>query len=280
MSPAFFILWQGIMTTYVDIGPWSLTTYSLFHAAGVLSAGVLSVRELRRLGFSVLSILGTLVLFLLFTHLAAHTYHVVTHRALFLTNPRGLFNFWNRGLAFHGGLVGAGLAILLAARLSRRAAWELADAFAPPAALALVFFRLGCYSRGCCHGLPCGEDFPLAGWSTGLIRNQELSLHPTQLYAATAALVLFVLLRALRRRKLFQGELVIVFLLYISTQRFLIEFLRESHLRERLPFTVLSLQLNMSQVFALGFFLLGLVLLALRRRALRDGLAAARTQGK
>ena len=48
----------------------------------------------------------------------------------------------------------------------------------------------------------------------------------------------------------------------------------------RLPFTLLSLQLNASQIFALGFFLLGLVLLTLRRRAFREGLAVAKTQGK
>jgi len=257
------------MPPTLDIGPWTLTTYSLFHAAGIVTAGTLGLRELRRLGFSVLSVLGILFLFLVFTHLAAHLYHVVTHRALYLTNPRGLFNFWNRGLAFHGGLAGATLAVLLAARMSRRSAWELADALAPPAALALFFFRLGCFSRGCCHGKPCGEGFPLAGWSTGLIRNVETSLHPTQLYGAAAALVLFVLLWMLRRRRHFPGELVIVFLLWVSTQRFLIEFLRDSHLRDRLPFPVLSLWLNASQLFALGFFLLGLILLALRYRAVR-----------
>jgi len=257
------------MPPNVDIGPWSLTTYSLFHAAGILLAGFLSVRELRRVGLSAWSILGTLLLFLLFTHLAAHAYHVLAHRALFLTDPRNLCNVWNRGLAFHGGLVGAGLAVLTAARATRRSPWELADALAPPAALALFFFRLGCFGRGCCHGQPCGEDFLLAGWSTRLVRNVETSLHPTQLYEAAAALLLFALLWFLRRRRRFPGELVIAFLLGVSAQRFLIEFLRDSHLRERHPLTVFSAPLDTSQLFALGFFLLGLALLPLALRGRR-----------
>lgn len=258
------------MPPTLDIGPWSLTTYSLFHAAGILAAGALGVRELRRLGYSARAVLGTLLLFVLFTHLAAHAYHVAAHGALFLANPRGLCNFWNRGLAFHGGMVGAVLAVLLAARATRRSAWELADALAPPAALALFFFRLACFSRGCCHGRPCGEDFPLAGWSTRLVRNVETSVHPTQLYAAAAMLALFVLLWVLRRRRRFPGELVIVFLLCVSTQRFLIEFLRDSHLRESRPLAALGIPfLDTSQLFALGFFALGLLLLALRLRARR-----------
>lgn len=258
------------MPPTIDIGPWSLTTYSLFHAAGILAAGALSVRELRRLGYSARSMLGTLLLFLLFTHLAAHAYHVVSHGARFLTNPRDLCNFWNRGLAFHGGLAGAALAVVTVAALGRRSPWELADALAPPAALALVFFRVACFSRGCCHGQPCGEDFPLAGWSTRLVRNVETSLHPTQLYAAAAVLVLFCLLWVLRRRRHFPGELAVVFLLYVPAQRFLIEFLRDSHLRESRPLADLGLPfLDTSQLFALGFFALGLILLALRRHALR-----------
>ncbi len=259
------------MYTHVDIGPWTLTTYTLSHVTGVLVAGGLSYREIRRIGFTPFPALGSLLFLVLAVHVTAHAYHVAVHLARYLTDPRGLFNFWNQGLAIHGGLIGAGLAILLVAGLGRCSPWQLTDALAPAAALALFFFRLGCYGRGCCHGLPCGEDFLFAGLSTKLIRNAEISVHPTQLYSAVATLILFAILWVLRRRKLFEGELGIIFLLFYSTQRFLIEFLRASHLEGRTPIILLSKPLNTNQVFAASFFVCGLVLLAFRWKVLREG---------
>jgi phosphatidylglycerol:prolipoprotein diacylglycerol transferase len=97
----------------------------------------------------------------------------------------------------------------------------------------------------------------------------ETSLHPTQLYEAAAALVLFGLLRGLRRRKRIEGELLILFLLWSGAQRFLVEFLRDSHLQGRLPFSVVSVQLNTNQLFAIGFSALGVVLFFFRWHAFR-----------
>jgi len=269
-----------IVKPYLDIGPWSLTVYTLSHAAGMLTAGALCLRELTRSGLSTRRALGTLALFLVCAQAGAHVYHVAVHPVPSPGEAHALFDFWNRGLALHGGLVGAGLAVFLAAALWKRSPWQLADIFAAPAALALFFFRLGCYSRGCCHGLPCGEDFFLAGWSVKLIHNVETSLHPTQLYAAAADLVLFALLWAGRRRKLFEGQAVIFFLLFYSTQRFCIGFLRASYLEAEARLSFLALPLARDQLFALAFFALGLLLLVMRRRALRDGLASRRLRRK
>jgi phosphatidylglycerol---prolipoprotein diacylglyceryl transferase len=257
---------------HVRIGPWTLTLYTLFHAAGIVLAGTLGLRELRRIGFSVRSAASALLLFLVFAHAGAHFYHAVAQPVSDPGWSGGLLDFWTRGLALHGGLLGAGAAVLLASRIWSRSPWQFADALAPPAALALFFFRLGCFSRGCCYGRPCGERFLLAGWSTRLVHNVETSLHPTQLYEAAAALVLFGILWGLRRRKIFEGGLVISFLLGYGAQRFLIEFLRDSTLQGRLRFPVLFLQLNTNQLFALGFFALGAVLLLFRRQAFRKGL--------
>lgn len=261
------------MISRIHVGHWTLTTYTLSHIAGILVAAVLGYRELRRIGFRVFHAVGAILLLIFLTHVTAHAYHVYLNLARYLTDSRGLFNFWNQGLTIQGGMVGAGLALLLVSLLSKRSMWQIADALAPAAALSLVFFRLGCFSRGCCYGLPCGEDFIFAGITTKLIRNMDVSVHPTQLYAAAAALFLFVGLSVLRHRKLFEGELLIVFVLFLSAQRFFIEFLRYSHQKMQTSLTLFSQHLNRTQVFSLAFFALGLVLLALRWRAFREGFA-------
>ena len=261
------------MHPYIDIGSLTLTTYTILHSVGIVAGSMLGYRRLKRLQISTFAAMGILLLLIFSAHLGAHVYHVAANLARFLTNPRGLFNFWNQGLSIYGGLIGGGLAILLCSRLSRRSIWQLGDALAPAAVLALIFFRVGCYTRGCCHGLPCGEDSIFAGLRTRLIGNVETSVHPTQLYSAAAALVLLVVLMGLGRRKFFEGELLIVFLLLYSTQRFIIEFFRASYLIGRTPITLFSAPLNWNQLFAGAFFALGLILLAVRWRALREGVA-------
>ena len=51
----------------------------------------------------------------------------------------------------------------------------------------------------------------------------NIPLHPTQLYAALSGLVIFLVLMFLRKRKKFEGQIFVWFLILHSTGRLLIE---------------------------------------------------------
>ena len=105
------------------------------------------------------------------------------------------------------------------------------DVFAPGLALGHAIGRLGCFSAGCCWGLP--THLPWAVTFTNPRANElvgvplNMPLHPTQLYEAGAeALILACLLVFERRGRPFPGRTFWSYLLLYGISRFVIEFYR------------------------------------------------------
>ncbi len=117
--------------------------------------------------------------------------------------------------------------------------------------------------KGCCWGTPIGEEHPFHGLSVKLVRNSLLTLHPVQLYSAAAALAIFCILLALRRRSKTPGLLAVFFLLLYAAARFFLEFFRGDT-------PALFAGLTLSQGICILLFLAGSFLLFLRLRQTRD----------
>ena len=105
------------------------------------------------------------------------------------------------------------------------AKWSLAirvktgDSFAVPVPAAVAIGRLGCFVGGCCYGrqtsLPWGVNF-----GDGLRR------HPTQLYEAAFHATMALVLAGMRRRGMFRGQLIKLYIIAYLIYRFFTEFLR------------------------------------------------------
>ncbi len=184
----------------------------------------------------------------------------------YLDHPADVFRLWN-GLAFYGGLL---LATGVAAWYARRVRLpfaKVADIMGVGIPLGLVFGRLGCFLAGCCHGAPTGLPWGVTfDDPASLARPLGTPLHPTQLYSAGFALVLFASMWMLERRwKRFDGQVFLSFCVLYSAGRFLIEFVRNDNRGEF--FSDSSFSLSSSQLVALPVVLTCLVLLvALGRR--------------
>lgn len=141
----------------------------------------------------------------------------------YLAEPLAVFRVWQGGMSFHGGLIGAILAVVWLARRLGRPWLALTDFVAPAIALGLGFGRLGNFINGelwgAPTGLPWGMVFPQAG---------ELARHPTQLYEALLeGLVLFAVLWWFSSRARPLGAVSGLFLLLYGLFRSLVELLRE-----------------------------------------------------
>jgi phosphatidylglycerol:prolipoprotein diacylglycerol transferase len=126
--------------------------------------------------------------------------------------------------------------------------------------------------KGCCWGTPIGEGHPFHGLSVKLVRNSLLTLHPVQLYSATAALGIFCILLALRRRSKTPGMLAVLFLLLFAAARFFLEFFRGDT-------PALFAGLTLYQGVCILLFIAGSVLLFLRFRETRHEGSGVRDQG-
>ncbi|NYT65542.1 prolipoprotein diacylglyceryl transferase [Alcaligenaceae bacterium] len=175
--------------------------------------------------------------------------------AYYLTHPLEIFYVWEGGMAFHGGLLGVIVVLLLYARKRQKTLLEIGDFIAPLIPLGLAAGRLGNFINGELWGrattLPWGMVFPHTG--DGLAR------HPSQLYEmALEGFVLFALLWWFARKPRPVGQISAVFLIGYGAFRFLLEYTRE-------PDYFLGLfagGLSMGQLLSLPMILAGVIIFA------------------
>lgn len=266
---------------------WPLYAYPTLVALGFAVCIAVAMRLARRRGIDPTVVLDIGLLALVSSLLGAHLfYYVEFYRVHFADRPWwAALAFWEGGLVFYGGVIGAFLAGLgylwLYNRTARRRGrptvsfGAMADITAVVLPLGLLFGRTGCFLNGCCWGRPCALPFPLAvrfprgsfAWQRQLEQGaitadaaRTLPVYATQLYEATEGLVLFVLLLLLWRRRPAPGRVLAGFLMAYGPLRFLNESLRSQHPTAELTTIAGSFALTWSQIISVGLFVAGLLL--------------------
>ena len=144
--------------------------------------------------------------------------------------PLSVFYLWQGGMSFHGGLIGAIMAIAIYARRVRAPFLRHTDLAALLAAPGLGLGRLGNFIGGELPGRVASSDLP---WAMIYRHIDELPRHPSQLYQAfLEGVVLTAIMIFLARKWRPAGWLSAMFLIYYGVLRFISEFFREpdSHL--------------------------------------------------
>jgi phosphatidylglycerol:prolipoprotein diacylglycerol transferase len=110
--------------------------------------------------------------------------------AYYLQHPLEIPAVWKGGMAFHGGLIGAILAILLFARRLGADAWSVLDLCAAATPMGLFFGRLANFINAELWGRPSSMPWAMVFPGAG-----PMPRHPSQLYEALLeGIVLFALL--------------------------------------------------------------------------------------
>jgi phosphatidylglycerol---prolipoprotein diacylglyceryl transferase len=152
-------------------------------------------------------------------------------------DPAFIFKMWEGGMSFHGGLIGATLAVLYTSWSRKIALLRLGDVACAAAPIGLCLGRLANFINGELYGretdAPWGMRFPSYDWSARQWGSSEgLPLvHPSQLYEASLeGIVLFGVLAiavwrfgALKKPGLVSG----VFLVGYAIARTIVETFRE-----------------------------------------------------
>ena len=181
---------------------------------------------------------------------------------MFFTEPNvNVFSldFLRSGGVYYGGFLGGLIAAAILIPLYKMNFWKVADAFAPGVALGQFFGRQGCFSAGCCWGKACSLPWAVhfteqAHENTGVpiysASGSDLFLHPTQLYESFAMLAVFGILVYLHRKKRFNGQVLIGYMILYPIIRFVIEFLRNDPRGDLFGLTT-DLGISTSQIISL-----------------------------
>ncbi len=162
------------------------------------------------------------------------------------------------GMSFHGGLIGALLAGWLICKKYHLDFWKIVNFIIPAFPLGYFWGRLGNFMNGELYGRVTenniGMHFSDSDAKLDILR------HPSQLYEALGeGVLLFFVLAYFSRKKIWNQNLLWLFLIFYGIIRFAIEFLRQPD--AHLGFIALD-WLTMGQILSLGMIIVGVALFA------------------
>lgn len=152
-------------------------------------------------------------------------YVIFYNPAFFLAHPEEIPAVWKGGMAFHGGVVGTGIAVYILARSRGVSVLSLGDVCCAVAPIGLFLGRIANFIKPELWGRP--TDVP---WAMIFPGAGPLPRHPSQLYEASLeGVVLFILLFiAIRLGALQRPGLVVgLFAAGYGVARIICEFFRE-----------------------------------------------------
>ena len=218
----------------ISIGPFAIRWYALAYVAGLLGGWFYAKRlaakadlwgSLRQpkatdvddliVWVALGVVLGGRIGYVLFYNLGSY-----------LSRPLEILAVWHGGMSFHGGFLGAVLAIVLFARWRGLNPLAMLDMAAVVTPIGLFFGRIANFINGELWGRPA-PDFPYA---VVFPHAGPEPRHPSQLYEAFGeGLILFIVMAIAARRFGFRrpGLLGGIFVLGYAVARIVCEFFRE-----------------------------------------------------
>ncbi len=267
------------------IGPFTVYSYGLMLGIAFIVSSYILTKEFERRKLNPALATEITLLAIVFGIVGSKALDLIENWSSFINNP--LIAFSPGGLTFYGGLILATIAIAIYLRKKKISFLFIGDAIAPSLILAYGIGRIGCQlagdgDYGIPTSLPWGTNFangtvkphyalsqfyhdnPLLAardhyyslssqvvgtdaYGTITKFDEVIRLHPAPIYEFLACLLIFFILRYLRKKSTpgskpgwADGKLFMVYLLFAGVERFLIETIR---LNPRLLFNLSEAQL-------------------------------------
>ena len=269
-------IYQSLDPVAFSLGPLSVRWYGIAYVVGFICAALILYRVARRwkVRVDVDALLTVMVSVIVGVIVGARLGYVLFYGdGYYLSHPLEILAFNKGGMSFHGGLIGALLSGIVAARITKIPYLTLADLGCIAAPVGLFFGRCANFVNGELWGAPTDAAWGVVfGGAAGMMPR-----HPSQLYEALLeGVVIFIVLYALSRREppRPRGTFLGLFLMMYGTFRFLVEFVREPDVQLGYLW---GGWLTMGQLLSLPLVIVGVAVFvyALRRRLPQRGLGDA-----
>ena len=196
--------------------------YAIMIVTGMILAVLLACKRSAKYGFDTDTILDLMLWVLPAAVIGARAYYVIFEWDRYAGNLKEILNFRGGGLAIHGGLIAAFLVAWLICRKKGLNIVKGLDMAAPSIALGQAIGRWGNYFNQEAHGGP--TDLP---W--GILVDGEY-VHPTFLYESLWCFLLVGILILIARKQKFDGQIILLYGILYSVERYFVEGLRTDSL--------------------------------------------------
>ena len=196
--------------------------YGILMATGMILGTYLALKEAERVGISEDDVLNLAIFAIPAGVLGARLYYVIFNWGYYSQNPSQILNFRGGGMAIHGALIGGILAGLIYTKIKKINFFKMADIALIGMPLAQAIGRWGNYINGEAHGGP--TNLP---WG---IMVDGVKVHPTFLYESIWDFGIFIFLWMFRKKKKYEVQVAVYYIILYSLGRFFIEGLRTDSL--------------------------------------------------
>ena len=266
------------LTRGISIGAFTLRWYSLAYLVGIVFAYWHTLRQIKTAGAPLAQRHADDLFFYctIGVIFGGRLGYATFYEPHLWAQPLELLKLWKGGMSFHGGLIGATLAMAWVSWRGNLSFIRVCDYVCVGVPMGMMLGRLANFVNGELWGRVAGENVP---WAMIFPDGGPLPRHPSQLYQAAmegALLLIIMLLLFWKSSARFRpGLLVGVFGTGIGLTRFIAEFFREPD--AQLSEFAIRTGLSMGQWLSLPVIAVGLcfVVRALRRPPLGTGAASA-----
>lgn len=202
----------------IILGPITIQVWGLMMSLGFLAALFSSVKEAKKKNFNTEEIWNIMILSLAGMIVGSRIFYIISHTDEF-NDLSKIFVLPSGGFSLIGGIILATVAVFVYAKIKKINIWTLADILTPGIIASIIITRIGCF-------FVYDHVGGIASFSWGRTYVDQTIRHPVALYHLTGAIVIFLTICYLRKRRLKEGVLFLVFALCFLVFSFVIDFTR------------------------------------------------------
>lgn len=225
------------MRPFIYYSPdFSIPSFAFSLMLASLIATTVAYKMAPRRGLSQVAVLDLAIVGTICAVIGGRLFHVVVEEwAYYMQHPTHIYQIWRGGFVSYGAFIGLGTSWIVYLKLRKLDTLRYLDhvcLFAGPFIILMV--RLGCLLAGCCYGKPSPFDrfeyvlfivFNNRSGDAGHFHPGE-HLWPTQIWAMTYSMIIFLICYAVEKRVKFKGQVMLTFLMTYAVFRFILEFFR------------------------------------------------------
>ncbi len=248
----------------LHIGSLTIYGYGLMIALGILAAYFMMEYRSRKAHLPDTEVFGLVLTCAVSGLLGAKVLFLLTNLPDVIADPLFYLETFADGFVVYGGIIGGVLGGYIYTRARHLPFLPWFDLCMPSIAVAQGMGRIGCLLAGCCYGRHYEGPLHITFTASDFAPN-GIPLYPTQIMSSLLNFAHALLLIGIARHKKWDGQVGASYLVFYSTGRFLMEFLRGDLERGFLG------RLSTSQVIAIFILAAGAAMLMLGSREKRSG---------
>lgn len=240
--------------------------YGVIIGLGMLAAMMLAFHDAKISGQKVDDYIDLALYGIIFAIIGARVYYVIFQWDYYKNNLMEIFYLRKGGLAIYGGIIAGVIVCIVLSKIKKLSVWKMLDTGAIGLVTGQMIGRWGNFFNREAYGGDTDSLFAMrinihdpnvpvvVQKGVTVIDDSYIQVHPTFLYESFWCLCILIFIQLFKRRKKFEGEVFLWYILAYGFGRFFIEGLRKDQL------LIYGTDIPVSQVLSGLLFLLGSVL--------------------